>query len=249
MRSSSGCCRRCPHGTRCAGRAPARTGARARRRRTRQRLQARTGCRGGRTRGTRALRRDRVRHTHALRRHGCTDAQLSRPHRRPVGARRARRKDRQRLRRHLHPARRQETTITSFHTTLLHHGMVIVGLPYSFGGLPHMDEISGGTPYGATAPAGSDGRRAVSANEIVGARFQGAHGAAIAQALVRGRAAAIARRGIEHDAARALAADAAAAGRRCAVRGISPRPASRPLPISGSAGRSDASVRRPPPSA
>ncbi len=83
----------------------------------------------------------------------------------------------------------QETTITSFHTTLLHHGMVIVGLPYSFEGLARMDEITGGTPYGATALAGGDGTRAVSANEIAGAHFQGAHVAAVTQALVLGRAA------------------------------------------------------------
>ena len=51
----------------------------------------------------------------------------------------------------------QETTITSFHTTLLHHGMVIVGVPYSESGLVHMEEISGGTPYGATTLAGPDG--------------------------------------------------------------------------------------------
>jgi NAD(P)H dehydrogenase (quinone) len=83
----------------------------------------------------------------------------------------------------------QETTITSFHTTLLHHGMSIVGLPYSFAGLTRMDEITGGTPYGASALAGGDGSRAVSANEIAGAHFQGAHVAAVAQALVLGRAA------------------------------------------------------------
>ncbi len=89
----------------------------------------------------------------------------------------------------------QETTITSFHTTLLHHGMVIVGLPYAFDGLTRMDEISGGTPYGATALAGADGSRAVSVNEIAGARFQGTHVAAVAQALRRGRAAAEAAQG------------------------------------------------------
>ncbi len=82
----------------------------------------------------------------------------------------------------------QETTLTSFHTTLLHHGMVVVGLPYSFDGLTRMDEITGGTPYGATALAGADGARPVSANELAGARFQGAHVAATAQALVLGRA-------------------------------------------------------------
>ena len=88
----------------------------------------------------------------------------------------------------------QETTLTSFHTTLLHHGMVVVGLPYAFAGLTRMDEVSGGTAYGATALAGADGRRPVSANELAGARFQGSHVASVAQAIVRGRAAAGARR-------------------------------------------------------
>jgi NAD(P)H dehydrogenase (quinone) len=77
----------------------------------------------------------------------------------------------------------QETTITSFHTTLLHHGMVIVGLPYSFKGNAEMDEISGGTPYGASTLAGNDGSRMPSGNELAGARFQGAHVAAIAAKL------------------------------------------------------------------
>lgn len=81
----------------------------------------------------------------------------------------------------------QETTITSFHTTLLHHGMVIVGLPYSFDGLVNMDEITGGTPYGATALAGADGSRPVSANEMAGAYFQGRHVAIVTRALVAGR--------------------------------------------------------------
>lgn len=77
----------------------------------------------------------------------------------------------------------QETTITSFHTTLLHHGMVIVGLPYSFAGNTIMTEISGGTPYGATTIAGGDGSRMPSDNELAGARFQGDHVARIAQKL------------------------------------------------------------------
>lgn len=77
----------------------------------------------------------------------------------------------------------QETTITSFHTTLLHHGMVIVGLPYTFEGNSEMNEISGGTPYGATTIAGNDGSRMPSANELAGARFQGRHVAAIAAKL------------------------------------------------------------------
>lgn len=77
----------------------------------------------------------------------------------------------------------QETTITSFHTTLLHHGMVIVGLPYTFTGNSEMGEISGGTPYGASTLAGNDGSRMPSENELAGARFQGAHVATIAQRL------------------------------------------------------------------
>jgi NAD(P)H dehydrogenase (quinone) len=80
----------------------------------------------------------------------------------------------------------QETTITSFHTTLLHHGMIIVGLPYSFAGQTRMDEITGGSPYGATTIAGGDGSRQPSQNELEGARFQGRHVAEIAGRLERG---------------------------------------------------------------
>ncbi len=78
----------------------------------------------------------------------------------------------------------QETTITSFHTSLLHHGMVIVGLPYTFKGNSEMGEISGGTPYGATTLAGNDGSRMPSENELAGARFQGNHVAQIAGKLI-----------------------------------------------------------------
>lgn len=79
----------------------------------------------------------------------------------------------------------QETTITSFHTTLLHHGMIIVGLPYSEKGLTYMEGISGGTPYGATTLAGPDGSRQPSENELTIARHQGKHVAEIAAKLVR----------------------------------------------------------------
>lgn len=79
----------------------------------------------------------------------------------------------------------QETTITSFHTTLLHHGMVVVGLPYAFEGNTRMDEITGGTPYGASTIAGADGSRMPSENELAGARFQGAHVAKIAGKLAQ----------------------------------------------------------------
>ena len=77
----------------------------------------------------------------------------------------------------------QETTITSFHTTLLHHGMVIVGVPYSEKRLMNMDEITGGTPYGASTLAGADGSRQPSDNELEIAKFQGRHVAKIAQKL------------------------------------------------------------------
>lgn len=79
----------------------------------------------------------------------------------------------------------QETTITSFHTTLLHHGMVIVGVPYSESGLMHMGDITGGTPYGATTLAGPDGSRQPSENELKIARYQGKHVAEIASKLFR----------------------------------------------------------------
>jgi NAD(P)H:quinone oxidoreductase type IV len=77
----------------------------------------------------------------------------------------------------------QETTIQSFHTTLLHHGMIIVGVPYSEQRLMNMDEITGGTPYGASTMAGVDGRRQVSENELAIARFQGRHVAEVARRL------------------------------------------------------------------
>lgn len=77
----------------------------------------------------------------------------------------------------------QETTITSFHTTLLHQGMIIVGAPYSEHRLLGMDEISGGTPYGATTIAGGDGARKPSENELAIARFQGRHVAKITKKL------------------------------------------------------------------
>ncbi len=77
----------------------------------------------------------------------------------------------------------QETTITSFHSTLLHHGMIVVGVPYTEQRLLNMDEITGGTPYGATTLAGPDGSRRPSENELAIARYQGAHVAKIAAKL------------------------------------------------------------------
>lgn len=80
----------------------------------------------------------------------------------------------------------QETTITSFHTTLLHQGMIIVGAPYSEQRLLDMNAISGGTPYGATTITGGDGARMPSENELAIARFQGRHVAHIAKRLAMG---------------------------------------------------------------
>ncbi len=77
----------------------------------------------------------------------------------------------------------QESTILSFHLTLLHHGMVIVGLPYTFEGQTIINEITGGSPYGAGTIAGGSGERSPSENELAGARFQGKYVAQIAMKL------------------------------------------------------------------
>ena len=77
----------------------------------------------------------------------------------------------------------QESTILSTHTVLLHHGMVIVGLPYAWQGQTIVSEITGGSPYGASTIAGGDGSRKPSENELAGARWQGGHVARIAAKL------------------------------------------------------------------
>jgi NAD(P)H:quinone oxidoreductase type IV len=77
----------------------------------------------------------------------------------------------------------QESTLLSFHTTLLHHGMVIVGVPYSEARQMTLDEISGGSPYGASTITGGEGKRMPSENELAIARFQGKHVAQIASRL------------------------------------------------------------------
>lgn len=75
----------------------------------------------------------------------------------------------------------QETTIRAFHTELLHHGFVIVGLPYAWQGQMGHHEVTGGTPYGASTVAGGQGERQPSDNELEGARYQGRHTAEIAK--------------------------------------------------------------------
>ncbi|WP_369930892.1 NAD(P)H:quinone oxidoreductase [Xanthomonas sp. NCPPB 2632] len=77
----------------------------------------------------------------------------------------------------------QETTLFSLITNLLHLGLIPVGLPYSFQGQLKLDEVTGGSPYGATTIAASDGSRQPSENELAGARFQGKHIAEIAAKL------------------------------------------------------------------
>lgn len=80
----------------------------------------------------------------------------------------------------------QETTLTSFHTTLLHLGMIIAGLPYTNPYLSTLDEVMGGTPYGATTITGLDGKRMPAEKELAIARFQGKHVATLASALKKG---------------------------------------------------------------
>src|SRR4030042_5711512 len=77
----------------------------------------------------------------------------------------------------------QESTILSFQLTLLHHGMIVVGLPYSFQGQSRIDEITGGSPYGASTIAGNKGERMPSENELAAARYQGKRVAGIAARL------------------------------------------------------------------
>jgi len=79
----------------------------------------------------------------------------------------------------------QESTLLSVQITLLHHGMIIAGLPYTFAGQARIDEMTGCSPYGASTITGSDGQRWPSENELAGARFQGKYIAEIAAKMVR----------------------------------------------------------------
>lgn len=79
----------------------------------------------------------------------------------------------------------QESTILSFHITLLHHGMIIAGLPYTFQGQSRTDEVTGGSPYGASTIAGPAGDRTPTENDLAGARYQGKHVASIAKKLTQ----------------------------------------------------------------
>ncbi len=79
----------------------------------------------------------------------------------------------------------QESTLLTFHVPLLHLGMIIAGLPYAFQGQMRIDEITGGSPYGASTIAGGQGERMPTENELAGARFQGKHVATIASKLTK----------------------------------------------------------------
>ncbi|MDU0369444.1 NAD(P)H:quinone oxidoreductase [Hymenobacter endophyticus] len=79
----------------------------------------------------------------------------------------------------------QEVTLRSLHTEMLHHGLVIVGLPYAWQGQMGHTDVTGGTPYGASTVAGGQGERQPSDNELEGARFQGRHTAEIAKKLAK----------------------------------------------------------------
>ncbi|MBA4397313.1 MAG: NAD(P)H:quinone oxidoreductase [Syntrophus sp. (in: bacteria)] len=79
----------------------------------------------------------------------------------------------------------QESTILGFHVNLLHHGMIVVGLPYAFAGQMRIDEVTGCSPYGASTIAGGKGERWPTENELDGARFQGKHVAEITAKLIR----------------------------------------------------------------
>ncbi len=83
----------------------------------------------------------------------------------------------------------QESTILGFHTVLLHHGMVLVGLPYAFTGQCGYDHIRGGSPYGASTIAGGDGSRQPGPDDLAGARWQARHATQIGANLVAGAAA------------------------------------------------------------
>ena len=97
-----------------------------------------------------------------------TDAAIPPCNRPALDAGGSRRKSGQCLRQHGHAARGQEATLLSFHVTLLHQGMVVVGLPYAFQGEMRNDEITGGSPYGATTIAGTKGERTPTENELAG---------------------------------------------------------------------------------
>ena len=133
---------------------------------------------GGRVAG---LRRHHLRHADPFRQHVRADAQFSRPDRQVVGERNLIGKVGSVFTSTATQHGGQETTITSFHSTLLHHGMIIVGVPYSCQEIMNMSEITGGSPYGAGTLAGADGSRQPSENEMKIARFQGAHVAKVAK--------------------------------------------------------------------
>ena len=125
------------------------------------------------------------RHTYPLRQHVRTDAAVSGRHRTALGTGALVGKVGSVFASSATQHGGQESTLLCFHITLLHQGMVVVGLPYAFSGQMRNDEITGCSPYGATTIAGTQGERSPTENELAGARFQGKHVAAIAAQLAK----------------------------------------------------------------
>ena len=155
-----------------------------------RRVQARPAGADRDSERARSIRRHHSWHADALRQYGGADAQLSRPDRRRCGCRHALvGKVGSVFTSTASQHGGQETTITSFHTTLLHFGMVIVGLPYTYKDLSTMREVTGGTPYGASSITGAGAEfRLPSALELDMCKYQGEHVTRITRDLVAGRA-------------------------------------------------------------
>ena len=136
-------------------------------------------------RRTHAIRCHHHRRPDALRAHGLTDVELLGSSRRAVGERCTRRQGRLSDVLHSNATRWSGDDAVSGITTVLHFGLIVVGLPYVFKEQTTLDEIVGGSPYGASTIAGSKGERQPSEKELAGARYQGNHVAQIAARLTR----------------------------------------------------------------
>jgi len=139
----------------------------------------------------------------------------------------------------------QEMTLKSFHTTLLHHGMSVVGVPYAAQGLVNMNEITGGTPYGASTLAGADGSRQPSQNELEIAHFQGKHVAELAVKFTAKPAQVATKEAAPAKAAAAATQPAAASTASNAASNPAPKAAPAPSPAPKVAPAPAASTRNP----
>jgi len=126
-----------------------------------------------------------IRHSDTLRQHVRSDETVSRCHRKAVGQRSAGGKGGERVHELRYPARRAGVDDSELPHHVAPSGFIIVGLPYTFQGQMRIDEITGGSPYGASTIAGGQGERMPSANELEAARYQGRHVATIASKLAK----------------------------------------------------------------